>query len=218
MFDDVTIIVPAAGGGERLALGPKAWLELDGRPLLDWVARKALSISAEVLVAVPPGDVPRAAAFCPGCQCIEGGATRQATIGRMLEQARRDWVLVLDVARPFASRALMRAVLDKARETGVAGAFLAPDVPVAQVAGGRVVGHFERHEIGIFQAPQAFARSLLEDVYARAVTEGWQAQSTMQLALRAGRDVGVVAGERQNIKITTPQDWRVAQLLSEYLP
>lgn len=217
MFDDVSILVPAAGGGERLALGPKAWLELDGRALLDWVVRKASSISDDVLVAVAPGDVSRAAVCCPMCRCMEGGATRQATIGRMLERAGRDWVLIMDVARPFASRALMRAVLDKARDTGVAGAFLTPDVPVAQVADGRVIAHFERHQVGVFQAPQAFARPLLVDVYARAAAEGWQAQSTMQLALRAGCDVGVVAGEKQNIKITTPEDWRVAQLLLECL-
>jgi 2-C-methyl-D-erythritol 4-phosphate cytidylyltransferase len=217
MFDDLTIMVPAAGGGERLGLGPKAWLELGGRPLLDWVARKALRLSDDVIIAVPQGDMTRAAGHCPACRLMEGSETRQATIERMLSAAQRDWVMIVDVARPFSSMALLSAVLEKAREVGVAGAFIQPDVPVARVAGERVVQDFNRDEVGIFQSPQAFSRTLLADVYDLATASGWQAQSTLQLVLRAGSEVAVVAGEKHNIKITTPEDWYFAQGLLEFL-
>jgi 2-C-methyl-D-erythritol 4-phosphate cytidylyltransferase len=46
---------------------------------------------------------------------------------------------------------------------------------------------------------------------------GWREQSTLQLAFRAGRPVRVVPGEKQNIKLTTADDWVVAEALAERL-
>ena len=60
----VTVLVPAAGSGERMGLGPKALLELNGRPVLEWVVRKAMAIAVEVIVACPPGVNPALAAGC----------------------------------------------------------------------------------------------------------------------------------------------------------
>ena len=69
----------------------------------------------------------------------------------------------------------------------------------------------------MFQSPQAFRRSDLLSLIERERVEGWQPQSTMQLALRAGLRVAAVAGEKTNIKLTTPDDWRHATLLEDYL-
>ena len=52
---DVSVLIPAAGSGERLGQGPKAWVSLAGRPVIDWVADKARQLGAEVLVACAPG-------------------------------------------------------------------------------------------------------------------------------------------------------------------
>lgn len=216
-FSDACVIIPAAGRGERLGLGPKALLEIDGLPLLTRFSRKVLTFCDDVIVAVPPGSGKAFHSLCPGCQCIEGGATRQESVRLLMESTIKDWIVIADVARPFASPDLFFAVLNKAREMGVAGAFLNPDVPVAHIAQNRVVHDFQCHEIGIFQSPQAFSRVLLKKVYAKAVMQNWVEQSTIQLALRAGEVVGVVAGEKTNIKLTTFEDWRLTKLYKEYL-
>jgi 2-C-methyl-D-erythritol 4-phosphate cytidylyltransferase len=214
-LQDLAILIPAAGVGERLGLGPKAFLQLNGQPLVTWLVRKAGGIAAEVIVALPPGSrLPEQGA---SCRSIEGGSTRQETIARLVEAADRPWVLVQDVARPFASAALMRAVAAAARETGSAGAFLRPDVPVARIQDGLVAEHFRADQVGIFQAPQAFDRGLLVDVLARAAASNWQEQSTLQLVLRAGRPVRAVPGEKTNIKLTTAEDWKQAESLTEWL-
>ena len=215
--DDLTVIIPAAGQGDRLGLGPKALLQLGGAPLLVWVTRKALQISSDVVVAAPAGELDNFHQLCPDCRCIEGGATRQQSVAQLVDAATRDWVIIIDVARPFASLELFRAVLAAARQTGAAGAFLEPDVPVAQIENQRVVRDFQRREVGIFQAPQAFAQELLARVHQQAEQQGWQEQSTLQLALRAGLSVVAVPGEKTNIKLTTPEDWQLAQLYTEYL-
>ena len=76
---DVTVLVPAAGSGERLGLGPKALLELNGRPVVEWVVRKAAALAGEVIVACPPGAHP---ALDPALRWtrIDGGPTRQHSV------------------------------------------------------------------------------------------------------------------------------------------
>lgn len=214
---DVCILVPAAGMGERIGRGPKAFLELQGKAVVSWLAKKALTVASEVVIALPPGHLERLAELCPGCRGIEGGTTRQATVARLLSASSAPWVLVQDAARPFASAALMRAVVAAARGCGAAGAFLQPEVPVARILDGVVVEHFRPDQVGIFQAPQAFNRRLLLEVLATAAAEGWSEQSTLQLVLRAGRPVKVVPGEKTNIKLTTAEDWKQAASLTEWL-
>lgn len=213
----VSVLIPAAGTGERLGMGPKGFLESQGRPLLCWLADKALQVADEVLVAVPPAHLDEVAAMLPGCRVIAGGATRHDSVARLAWDATGEWCLVHDAARPFASVALFRSVLAAARATGCAGAFLDPEVPVARIGGGFVLEGFERDEVAVFQAPQAFARALLLDLIAQAEPGGRRPQSTLQLALQAGVPVAAVPGEKHNIKLTTSHDWRHAALLEDHL-
>lgn len=215
----VSCLVPAGGIGLRLGLGPKGFLELRGRPLLAWIVDRALRVADEVLVAVPVDRVAAAADMLPRCRVIAGGRTRQDSIALLAGQARGDWLLVHDAARPFASLELMHAVLEAARREGcAAGAFLDPEVPVARLRDGRVLEAYERSEVGVFQSPQAFSREHMQVMLAcQAGAPGWYGQSTIQLALLAGIPVLAVPGEKVNIKITTPEDWRQAQTLEDYL-
>ena len=57
----------------------------------------------------------------------------------LAEQARGDWLLLHDVARPFASVGLLQRVIEAARATDCAGAFVDPEVPVARLRDGFAV-------------------------------------------------------------------------------
>ena len=192
-------------------------LELRGRPLLCWVADKALQVADEVLVAVPAERVEAVANLLPGCRVLAGGGTRHESVALLAGHARGEWLLLHDVARPFASVGLMRRVLEAARMHGCAGTFVDPEVPVARLRHGFAVEALPRHEAGVFQSPQAFARAQLLALIHQAHGDGWQPQSTLQLALLAGLRVAAVAGEKTNIKITTAEDWRWARAMEEYL-
>lgn len=218
MSGTVSCLIPAAGSGQRLGLGPKAFLEMRGRPLLCWVTERALQVADEVLVAVPQDLVETARELLPQCRVIAGGATRQDSIALLAREAHGHWLIVHDVARPFASRALMETVLDTARRHGCAGAFLDPEVPVARLRDGQVLEAYARDEVGIFQSPQAFARPHMEAMLACQVdAPGWYGQSTIQLALLAGVAVHAVPGEKTNVKITTIEDWQRACHLGDLL-
>ena len=116
----LSFLLLTGGAGERLGLGPMDFLELAGRPLLCWLADKAWQVADEVLVAVPEDRVEATAALLPGCRVIAGGATRQDSIALLAAQARGDWLLVHEAARPFASIALFEQVITTARQHGCA--------------------------------------------------------------------------------------------------
>jgi 2-C-methyl-D-erythritol 4-phosphate cytidylyltransferase len=205
---DVSVLIPAAGSGQRLGLGPKAWLTLDGKPVIDWVCAKAAQLGDEILVACPAGTpAPQ------GCVRIEGGSTRQDSVRRLTRAATRPWVLLWDAARPFGSVQLAQAVLRKARDGGASGAFVLNEVPAGLVQDQRLVQALPAGSVAAFQTPQAFRRELLLEVMDHAAAQGWQAQSAVELVLRAGHDVGMVPGEKLNIKLTTTEDWQLAQHL-----
>jgi 2-C-methyl-D-erythritol 4-phosphate cytidylyltransferase len=209
--------VPAAGAGTRLGLGPKAFLAIAGKPLLRSLVDRLLRVADEVVVAVPAEHLANFESSYPDCRCIAGGEGRQDSVQRLVQAARYDWVLLQDAARPFVSETLLREVARAAIETGCAGAFLDPEVPVARISGGVVVEAIGRDQAGIFQAPQAFSRTLLQAVLDEADARGWRDQSTLQLALRAGVAVRSVRGEKTNIKLTTPEDWAMALQLGGLL-
>lgn len=192
---DVTVLVPAAGNGERMGLGPKALLDLQGRPLLEWVVRKAMRLAGEVIAACPPGAHPTLSADCRWTR-IDGGPTRQHSVHLLAHAATRPWVIVWDAARPFTSLALAQVVLAAAQPVGIAAAVL-PD--------------------GSFQTPLAFTRELLLDTVDRAQQQGWVAASTMALVLRAGHGFATVEGDPLNLKLTTAADWPVPAALLQRL-
>jgi 2-C-methyl-D-erythritol 4-phosphate cytidylyltransferase len=217
LFAETSVLVPAAGRGERLGLGPKALLDWRGEPLITWLTRRLLGFSRQVIVAAPPDCLDEVALACPGCRCITGGETRQQSVQRLVSFSDGEYVLLADVARPFISRRLYSLVLEAASQSGAAGAFLRPDVPVAEISQGRVQRVHSRHQVGLFQLPHAFKRCLIEDILERAEEAGWREQSTLELAIRAGQEVAVVEGEKSNLKITTLDDWQTAQSLGRLL-
>ena len=217
----LSALIPAAGVGTRLGHGPKAWLELDGQPALVWLVLKLMDLTDDVLAAVSAQEMAQAQQVVKRhglrVRLVTGGATRQASVLRLVESAQSPWVLIQDVARPFATRVLQKSVFLAAQEYGAAAACVATEVPVARLENGWITGHLPAPEVAIFQAPQAFERLPLLDVLSQAQVAGIERQTTAQLWLDAGKPIYPVQGEKTNIKLTTPEDWVMAQSLMEYL-
>jgi 2-C-methyl-D-erythritol 4-phosphate cytidylyltransferase len=217
----LSVLIPAAGMGSRLGLGPKAWLEIEGLPLLVWMARKAVALTDEVWIAVAPADLEKAKQVCRmqglPVHFIAGGVSRQATVLNLVTACQGKKVLIQDVARPFATLSLLRAVVECATVHGAAAAFLPLEVPTAICHKGWVVAYRPTSEGLMFQAPQVFERNDLLPVLSEADRHGMAQQSTLQLWLDAQQRICPVVGEKTNIKLTTPEDWVLAQGLKEYL-
>jgi len=203
-------LIPAAGLGSRLGLGPKCLLRIGPNSLLEILISTLQPLVDEILIAVPQDYQHEIEANIAGrAVLVTGGATRQDSIDHLFEASSGDVVLIQDAARPFASRALCSAVLEGASQYGAAGAFLDPTVPVGRVKDGAVASYQSRHEARIFQAPQAFTREVF--MTARQRTVGQQFQSTAQMVIDAGYALHAIPGEAENIKITTSLDWEIAK-------
>jgi len=211
-------LILAAGSGERLGTQvPKALVPLGGRSLLQWSidAISAVRGVEEIVLALP------ARVTAPqGLKSVTGGPVRSESVRRALSASSHAGpVLVHDAARPLITPALAQSVLDALRaDAGADGAIAA--VPVsdtikrAREAPAEVAETLPRSVLWSVQTPQVFHRTALEraldvadEVLAAATDDAW-------LVERNGGRVILVRSSEQNIKVTTPLDLRLAELLA----
>lgn len=209
-------LIVAAGSGERLGAGrPKAFVELAGRPLLQWSIDTLGRVPGirSIVVALPPGaDAP------PGVTAVDGGAVRSDSVRRALAAAGEgDPILVHDAARPLLSVELAEAVIAALeRDPGADAAIAAAPVTdtVKRVDGsGAVRETLDRSELWAVQTPQVFRRAALERALEVSARELARATDDAWLIERAGGRVIVVRASDENLKVTTPLDLEVAELL-----
>ncbi len=220
----VVCIVVAAGSGERLGAGvPKAFVPLLGQPLLAW-SLAAIAESGrfdEVVVAAPEGWEDRAGAVAgssptlPPVAVVLGGATRQGSVRVALEAASDDAKVIVchDAARPLAGPALFgRVLLALASADGAV-----PVLPVADtvklVREGVIEDTLPRHELGLAQTPQAFLAGALRAAHRLAQEAGLEETDDAALLERAGYRVVAVAGDPDNLKVTSPEDLARAEAI-----
>ncbi len=219
-------IIVAAGSGNRLGYAtPKAFVPLDGIPLLRYslAAIAQLETIGEAVVTVPAGMEPaaRAAVAAAGLtipvKLTPGGTERQDSVRIALEltSALAELVVVHDAARPFATPAIFAATLAAAARAGGAIAAIALADTLKRVdAGGRIEATVARAGLWQAQTPQAFRRELLVEAHRRARAEKIVATDDADLVERLGARVEVVAGSALNFKITTADDFRLAEALA----
>lgn len=230
----VAALLLAAGAGERLgAAVPKAFAGLAGVSLLVRSLRTLRSSLAvdPIVIVVPEGWQSEAlrlmadSGITGEVGIVTGGSTRRDSVARGLEALRSDLEAILchDAARPLASVGLVDRVTERlwaSRHSPAGGGEEAdgvvPIVPsrdtIKRVRGGWVVETIPREELGLVQTPQAFRAEALREAHSRAPT-GEAASDDAVLLEAAGFRVAVVEGERYNLKVTTEEDLRMAELL-----
>lgn len=206
----VAALIAAAGEGQRLGLGPKAFVEVGGRTLLEAVVEAFAGHVDEVVVALPPGGLERGARLAPSARAIQGAPSRQATVRRMVAATDADVVLVHDVARPFLTADVIARVLAAVERHGACTAAVPLADTIVDVADGRVV---ERERLRAVQTPQAFERSLLERAHAAAEAEGVSATDDAALVRRLGHPVALVEGSPLLTKLTSPAELELMEAL-----
>jgi 2-C-methyl-D-erythritol 4-phosphate cytidylyltransferase/2-C-methyl-D-erythritol 2,4-cyclodiphosphate synthase len=214
---------------------------LDGVPLAVWAARAFASHPEvdEVVCAVPAGLLGEFAGLLlplsPKIRIVAGGAARSESVSLALAalDPACGTILVHDGVRPFVSAELISRVRAAvlARGPAVAAVRLADTLkegeaagPARQPAGIReaappafpVKGTVPREGLWRAQTPQGFPRGALEEALAAArAGGGLEAASDEALLLeRAGREVWLVEGDELNMKITTPRDLALAELVA----
>ena len=208
---DIAALVPAAGQGTRLGMGPKAFVPVDGRTLLAWAVESLSGLVGRILIGVPAADVERARAEVGAAAEVHpGGSTRQETVRGLFSLCQERIVVLNDLVHPFVTRDLFVRVIEVADNRGAAMAFLPPQKPCGRCQDGLVTASIPAREIGFHQNPQAYHHDILARSFQRAVDDCIELQSTWELVVRTGVPVHAVPGDERNIKITTTLDWEVA--------
>ena len=218
-------IIPAAGIGTRMhADRAKQMLELGGVPLLIHTLRRFEDCDAvdQIILVLQPSLTTDMLALISRynlkkvARVVGGGAERQDSVYRgiqVIKEEVADIVVVHDAVRPFIRPGEIRAVIERAQNTGAALMAMAAIDTIKQVKSGRVQRTLDRKRIFHAQTPQAFRYSIIREAYERAYSDGFTATDDSQLVERAGHRVSVVEGSQINIKITRPFDLRLAEVI-----
>src|SRR5688572_3804655 len=119
---DVTALILAAGSGTRLGGIAKATLEYKGGSLLQHAVALVSPFARNIVLGVRECDLDWAreqrAGLAPDCEitCVSGGATRQESLKRLLDEATTPYVLVHEVARPWVEPETFRQLLVAVRD------------------------------------------------------------------------------------------------------
>ncbi len=215
-------LVPCAGSGSRAGTAqPKQYQPLAGRPLVQHTlaALGAVARIDRLLVVVAPGDdtLRQPGARWQLADC--GGATRAESVCNGLDHllasgaAPQDWVLVHDAARCLLTPALVDALIDACLPDAVGGllALPLPDT-LKRAQDGRVAATVERADKWLAQTPQMFRIGALRAALAPHAASGFAGITDEASAMEAaGQRPLLVRGSAQNVKITYPEDFALAQ-------
>ncbi len=208
-------LVVAAGRGERLgSSGPKAFVMCGGRAMLEWSidALKAVPEIGHIVVATPPGVEAPA-----GTTGVFGGPERSHSVRAALHHTLAgDPVLVHDAARPLVTPEIIRATLaglDAEADAAIAAAPVADTIKESGADGRTVQRTLDRSALWAIQTPQVFRREVLERALAQDHAVLAAATDDASLVESLGGTVRLVESPRENFKVTTPEDLRLADLL-----
>lgn len=215
-------LVAAGGLGLRLGPGdPKGLRHLAGSSLVAHAVERLAAAGAvtEVVVAAPTSHYAEVVAAVESCvtpvpvRVVSGGVLRQDSVRSMLEALSPEvsHVLVHDAARSLAPTALCEEV---AEALAAGHPAVIPVLPVtdtvARVDGEYVIGNVPRDDLRLVQTPQGFVRHLLQRAHDEC-PPGWEATDDASLVSRLGVAVVTVPGDPRAMKITTPEDFVVAE-------
>jgi 2-C-methyl-D-erythritol 4-phosphate cytidylyltransferase len=218
---EFAVILPAAGKSERFGGRDKLLEPLAGATVLQWAVEAFLVRQdvGEIVIATRDERKLRAALKSdPRISFCEGGATRAESVGNALKTVSHamGYVAIHDAARPLISQELIERVWAAARDHGAAVPAMGVRSTI-KLAGNslptRVMGTLPRHMLWAVQTPQIGKRVDFLEAMEKCPVPLEEVTDDAQLLELAGKDVWMVEGEERNIKITTPIDLQIADVL-----
>ena len=222
MFNNqkTVVIIAAAGRGERMGGVDKIFAPLAGKPLLVWVvdAFQQCKLIDRIIVVLSEENLKQGErlvverGWSKVSDVCMGGEERQQSVAnglKLLEDCH--WVVIHDGARPLVTEALIEDGLEAAEESGAAVAAV-PVTDTIKLAGddGFVMGTPPRKSLWAVQTPQVFRFDIITEAHSKA--KG-MATDDAALVERLGYKVKLYMGSYDNIKITTPGDLALAEIL-----
>lgn len=224
--EKIGVVIPAAGSGSRFGnIQPKQFLLLAGKPIVQHVIEKFQSANEVdcIVLVVAKNDVDIFShlvdtnKFSKVFDIIPGGKHRQDSVWNGLGRLKNKSIgiaVVHDAVRPFVTDELIHRVIHVASEYGGAITAIPPKDTIKLANGdGIIQSTIDRERAWIVQTPQAFRFEILYKAYERAYSDNFYGTDDASLVERLGKNVKIIEGSYDNIKITTPEDMDLAQLI-----
>jgi 2-C-methyl-D-erythritol 4-phosphate cytidylyltransferase len=216
----VAAIIVAAGEGKRMRGIDKVFAPLDGMPVLMRATRpfQECKLVDQIVVVVSGQKEQQCRALVTGrgwskvTDICLGGERRQDSVAAGLKRLDDyDWVIIHDGARPLVTVDLIERGLEAAKETGAAAAAVPVTDTIKVVEKGEIVRQTPlRRNLRAVQTPQVFRFDVIQIAHrqdARDVTDD------ASLVEMLGHKVKLYTGSYDNIKVTTPDDLALAEII-----
>ena len=216
-------VIVAAGTASRMGGIDKVMALLDGEPMIVRTVRTFQNCDAirEIVIVTREDLIVPITGLCRDFDkvraVVRGGSSRQESVGLGLNTLSKKVKLaaVQDGARPLISEAVIDRTVRAAHSYGAA----APAIPVKDtikvVKGGMVVQTPDRATLQAVQTPQVFDFDLLRGALKKAEATGAAVTDDCSAVELMGMKVKIVEGDERNIKVTTPMDLKIAEMLLE---
>jgi 2-C-methyl-D-erythritol 4-phosphate cytidylyltransferase len=215
------VVIVAAGTSHRMAGINKLFVPLRGKPLLAWSVDtcQRYSVVQQIVLVLNDEDLAQGkklkkeggwskVTLCPG------GARRQDSVREGLRHMKDcDWVMIHDGARPFLTPDLIEDGLKVVEKTEAAVAAV-PVKDTIKVANGNglVRKTLQRDELWAIQTPQIFTFDIIAEAYKSLLGEVTDDAAAVE---QLGYKVRLYMGDHNNIKVTTPEDLALAEIIAQ---
>lgn len=218
-------VIVAAGSATRMGGIDKVMAQLGGEPMIRRTVRAFQDCDAvsEIVVVTREDLILPITSLCADMPkviaVVAGGKSRQESVhlGLNALSGKVRLAAIHDGARPLVTWQVIDRVIRAANTYGAA----APAIPVKDtikvVQGGVVKQTPDRSTLSAVQTPQVFDFDLLRGALKKTETEKAQVTDDCSAVERMGMAVKIVEGDERNIKVTTPLDLKIAELLLEEL-
>lgn len=216
-------VIVAAGTASRMGGIDKIMAPLKGEPIIVHTVRafEACDAIREIVIVTRPDLMQTVMGLCREFQkvraVVAGGSSRPESVRNGLNalSSKVKLTAIQDGARPLVTHQVIDRVVRAANTYGAA----APGIPVKDtvkvVQGGVVSATPERDRLQAIQTPQVFQFDLLRGALKKAEEDGAEITDDCSAVERLGMSVKIVEGDERNMKITTPIDLKIAQVLME---
>ncbi len=216
-------VIVAAGNASRMGGIDKVMAELRGEPMIVHTVREFQNCDAisEIVIVTREDLILPITGLCRNMPkvtaVVAGGKSRQESVHLGLNALSEKVKLaaIQDGARPLITWQVIDRVVRAANTYGAA----APAIPVKdtiKVVEGRMVKQTpDRAALFAVQTPQVFDFDLLRGALKKAELDKAQVTDDCSAVERLGMKVKIVEGDERNIKVTTPLDLKLAEMLME---
>ena len=216
-------VIVAAGSASRMGGIDKVMAELGGEPMIKRTVRtfQESDVISEIVIVTRPDLIVPIMGLCAGFEKVKavvaGGKSRPESVHLGLNALSNK--VNLGAVHDGARRLITWQVIDRTVRAANTYGAAAPAIPVKDtiktVQGGIVKNTPDRESLRAVQTPQVFDFDMLRGALKKAVSEEAPITDDCSAVEMMGMSVKIVEGDERNIKVTTPMDLKIAEMLLE---